>query len=297
MAGHEEIHIPSGQKERLEEFGLGDYHDFLDPKDAEVISEVRDRKVYCLSGNGSGPAFYLKVFKNPGGNRPLGQIAHGLVPQSLAEVEQRHLSWLAEQGFRAPKVAAWGASMKGWSEETSFLLTEPLVGMESLEDWLSKAVVRLKPRSFQKEKRLRLEAAGGLLAALHRKGFHHPYPYLRHFYVPAFEGSGSEGSIELSEIAIIDVHSARIGRDVSLWQAQRALSELFLSSLRAPLSQADRLRFLLAYAGGPPDRVLLEGVLNRIRSKLVRHPNRYRWAREMIEQLPFPSAMTKLLGS
>jgi hypothetical protein len=271
---------PSFQ-DHLGRLGLKGYEGFLNPSCGTMISEVRDRVVYFLPPQtADSHGFYLKVFRNPGANHPLRQWLQGGRPHSLAEVERRRLDWLFSQGICAPRVAAWGARMNGWREIDSFLLTAQLEERQAFDEWLVSASLDLPRRLFITLKRHHLTQTARLLAGLHAQGFDHPFPYLRHFFVD---------HTCTTEPAIIDVHSAVITRrPTSDRKRQRALAEWFLSSLKSPLSQMDRLRFFREYAGGQVDRRLLQGVLKRFGQKLRRHPNRYQWAQEALKGMPFP---------
>ncbi len=278
-----------GAEASLEAAGLQLYGDFLQPPRAKVISEVRDRVVYFIPPLQADQAgLYLKVFQNKGANHPLLQLLSFETPHSLAEAEARRLRWLEKHDFPAPRVMAWGARMNGPWEISSFLLTEELIGLQAFDEWLLEASGSLAGQTLKNSKRTLLAHSARTLARLHREGFDHPFPYLRHFFVP--RGFGAHDSIDETPmtIAIIDVHTARIGKTVSQINRQRALAEVLLSSLKSPVSQADRLFFLKEYCGGQASRQLLSGAIARLRTKIRRHPNRYRWAREAVAAIPFP---------
>lgn len=289
------LRISPEHSQNLVHAGFRDYEDFLSPELGQVVSEVRDRVVHFLPKEtlDSGTGFYLKVFRNRGANRPLNQMfLWGEWPHSCAETEQRRLSWLADRGFDAPRVVAWGAIMKnGFSEESSFLMTENLEGLQAMDEWLDEASGHLSGREFSKAKRALFAAIARMLGRLHSAGFHHPYPYLRHFFVPSY--SEETPSMDLPadpRVAAIDVHCASICRTVSTRRRCRGLAELFVSSLKAPVTHTDRVYFLREYCGGRIDRALVDGTLRRFLQKLRRHPNRYRWAKEVIEKSRFPAA-------
>jgi hypothetical protein len=288
MASKRTFRIRSRFRPDLVELGYRDFEDFFSPSDSEIASEVRDRIVYRIpddSGRGN-PGYYLKVFQNSGANRPWRQLALFEKPRSCAETEVNRLDWLEEHGFLGPRWAAWGAEMRGFSEVRSFLMTEALHGRQGLDEWLSAARENLTPSVFRGQKRIFLANAARTLAKLHEEGFHHPYPYLRHFCVPQFQ-SEHEGEPD-ETVAVIDVHSAEIGGPVSRRKRARGLAELLVSSLKAPLTHSDRIYFLREYGSGALDRQLARAVLERFEEKLRRHPNRYAWAREIWKGMRFP---------
>lgn len=286
------LEIRSDIAAALQARGLRAYEDFLAPSGGVVVSEVRDRIVYFFPADGVHLGLYLKVFRRAGGNEPIRQLIGGEWPCSLAEYEQRRLAWLEQNGFRAPRVAAWGARMRGWSEIDSILVTEDLTGLQALDEWLVAARSASNGNTFRESARDLLRRSARTLRALHEKGFDHPFPYLRHFFVPRF-GTDTPTT---DRVAVIDVHSAWIGSRVSATRRSRALAESFLSSLKSPITQSDRLAFLRAYADGT-DRELVNQIFHRFRQKLRRHPNRYQWADEKVRSMPFPASTRLLAGS
>jgi len=281
MGIREKLNISNSVKEAFDRFGLTDYESFLSFEGGQLVSEVRDRIVHYRPASEDAPAFYLKVYRNPGANSPFVQLLGFRTPATLAELEARNLEWLENQGFIAPKVLAWGSRTKGFSEVDSFLVTEDLIGYAPFDEWLASGKKDMYPEEFRKAKIDRLERCACLLRTLQEKGFHHPYPYLRHFFV----------SDETPKAGIIDVDSAKISKTVSRRDRSRGLAELFLSSFKSPLSQTDRMRFYRAYCGGRVDRDLATKVLKRFRQKLHRHPNRYAWVKDAISRIPFPNAL------
>ena len=316
MVSEARLFISPNRLADLERIGFRVYTDFLSPSLGRVVTEVRDRVVFHFpkEETGAGVGYYLKVFKNQGANRPLAQILQREWPCSCAEAEWKRLEWLEEHGFLCPKPAAWGARMRGIWEIDSILVTEELEGLVPLDEWLENTRAQRDPGRFRIAKRIQLDAAARTLSRLHTEGFHHPFPYLRHFFVPSessatsrspathlpgkphenpeneFPGYGDSGdkSDKAVPVAVLDVHSAVIGKAVSNRDRARGLAELFLSSLKAPLTLSDRLYFLARYGEGALDRNLAREVLKRFQTKLKRHPNRYRWAREIIARMRFP---------
>jgi hypothetical protein len=279
----EHFFLHESDRELLAGLGFSGPDNFYHPLTGEIVSEVRDRVVYQLATGSAHPGWFLKIFRHPGGNAPLMQLLQGELPKSQAEWEAERLFWLEQHGFQAPRVAAWGARMKGPWQSVSFILTRTLAGEISLDEWLQKYRQTLITSETISCKRRLLEASAHLLADLHQQGFHHPTPYLRHFFVP-----DKATFSEPPPITIIDVHTATIQKKVSRRAVIQGLAEWYVSSLRSPLSQTDRLRFIRAYGQGHIDRSLIMGVLARFEQKLHRHPTRYRWAREIVESRLFP---------
>ena len=291
--------------------GLKDFESFLAFDQGDLISEVRDRIVYRYRGWEGIPDFYLKIYRHPGANHPLAQLLRFQRPKTLAEREAENLLWLENQGILAPKVLAWGGRVLGFSEVNSFLVTEAMEGFVPLNEFLERNCQSLPPHEYRKSKLDLLHACATLLADLHRRGFHHPFPYLRHFFVPeqphpltpTARGAEAENEIsplngvrrgregEVLQVGIIDVDFAKISNTVSRRDRARGLAELLLSSFKSPLSQTDRLRFFQVYCGGRPDQELLTLTFKRFYQKLRRHPNRYAWVREALSRIPFPASL------
>lgn len=293
----EQLFVESTSSGLLEQWGLKVYQDFLKPAGASEIAHVRDRTVYFIPPLTPGhPGAYLKVFHNPGGNRPWLQLLHFEGPHSQAEAESRRLIWLEQHNFLAPRLIAWGACMSGLSEKNSFLLTEELLGLEPMDLWLQQAHDSDSPERTHNLKRRLLMECARVLARLHEQGFDHPFPYLRHFFVPDYSSCRESGFVlpEKVPVAVLDVHCAGIRKRVSPRTRARGLTEAFISSLKCPLTQSDRLFFFVSYCGGHPDRILLRMIFKRLAAKLRRHPTRYRWVREKLESMQFPHSFRTL---
>ena len=121
MGLHEEIFLRADYEEFFRSLGLLNYDSFLTFERGEEVSEVRDRIVFRFRPEAEGDAFFLKIYRQPGANRPLSQCLQMQSPKTLAKMEARNLNWLKERGFVAPKVLAWGGRMNGWSEVNFFL--------------------------------------------------------------------------------------------------------------------------------------------------------------------------------
>ncbi|MCA9444496.1 MAG: hypothetical protein KC964_27160 [Candidatus Omnitrophica bacterium] len=184
MGLHEEIFLRADYEEFFRSLGLLNYDSFLTFERGEEVSEVRDRIVFRFRPEAEGDAFFLKIYRQPGANRPLSQCLQIQRPMTLAKLEAWNLQWLEERGFIAPKVLAWGGRMNGWSEVNSFLVTEEMVGFEPFDEWLVRSKSELPGKEFQRIKRVMIDRCAEALADLHGQGFHHPFPYLRHFFVP-----------------------------------------------------------------------------------------------------------------
>ncbi len=309
MGSHEKLSISDEYQGLFESIGLSEYDQFLSFDRGEMVSEVRDRIVYRCDLDHANLKFYLKIYRNRGGNRPLGQLLGLKNPVTLAEMEANHLEWLRNQGFLAPKLMCWGGRMNGISELNSFLITESMEGYEPLDEWLDGNKREMGSKEYSSRKHRLINACSTLLRDLHDSGFNHPYPYLRHFMVPAktLPAIGSPASTKekqdesspshstmgtpsgsLPPVGIIDVDGAKISRMVSPRGRSRGLAELLLSSYRSPLSQTDRLRFYSSYCRGSIDRSLAVRTLSRFKQKLRRHPNRYSWVQDTLDQISFP---------
>lgn len=290
MSGtRETVWIRPEEGGRVGDLGLRDFDSFLHFSGGEVVSEVRDRVVFRIEPTPGGPAWFLKVYRRRGANRPIHQMLRGQLPVSLAELEARNHEWLARNEFIAPRVLAWGGRLSPLlSERSSFILTEGLSGMVPLDEWLLKSRAMLPIPDFTAGKRLLLAACGRLLRDLHDRGFHHPFPYLRHFFVPEGAAAGEGTPI----IGVIDVDFAEVGKCVAPARRARGLAEALLSSYRSDLTQTDRFRFYRAYCGdGAIDRDLFNRTWRRFRQKLHRHPNRYAWVRDELARIPFPLSL------
>jgi heptose I phosphotransferase len=207
--------------------------------------EVKHRRT--LEVEIGGRRYFLKIHRGCGWGEILKDLFQGRLPVTGARPEWEALATLHALGVPTLTVAG-----KGWrglnpSARESFLITEALDGMISLEtlvqNWSS---LPLADRRRLKQALTREIAA--VAATLHNAGVNHRDFYLCHFLVrdrswPEWRPSG-----EL-KVHLIDLHRAQMRcRTPRRWRA-KDLAGLLFSALDADLTDRDLFRFLRFYLG------------------------------------------------
>ena len=203
----------------------------------EIYRQARGRRTLRFVAAGS--AYFAKLHSGVGWR----EIGKNLVSLKWPVVSARNefdaCRRLRANGVRAPSVAAFGARGGNPATRRSFVICDALEGFVSLEalagDWSS------TPPSL---KHRLLAAVGELTRAMHDAGVSHRDYYACHVLADA--ARLAEGGVEL---AVIDLHRARVRRRTRARWRRRDLAALLYSVAALPLSRQDRGRFIAAYAG------------------------------------------------
>lgn len=216
--------------------------------EGEVYRAVANRRTLRFSAGGR--AYFAKIHWGAGWTEILKNLITLRPPVVGARNEFEACRHLAACGVPAPPVAAFGE--RGWNpaRRFSFVVCDALDGRESLEDlalrWQS------QPPDPVTKRRL-IESVAALAGAMHRAGVIHRDFYICHLLLDreAFDD-------DRVDLAIIDLHRARIWRRIPARWLRRDLAALLFSALELPLTRRDRLRFLRVYHGLPLREVLAQ---------------------------------------
>ena len=191
----------------------------------------------------AGKAYFAKVHGGVGWREIAKNVLAGKRPVLGARHDFDASRKLCARGVPVPEVAAFGERGINPARRRSFAIHDALEGFRSLEDvghaWL------VTPPSVGL-KRAVLTEAGRLTAAIHAAGVCHRDYYACHLMANAAKLGRGE-----AELAVIDLHRARVHRRLPRRARVRDLGALLYSTSGMPLTERDRLRFLAAYAGVP----------------------------------------------
>ncbi|MDE0661753.1 MAG: lipopolysaccharide core heptose(I) kinase RfaP [Gammaproteobacteria bacterium] len=191
----------------------------------------------------AGKAYFAKTHEGVGWWEIAKNLLAGKRPVLGARNEFEAIRRLRAGGVAVPDVAAFGECGLNPARRRSFALCDALDGFTSLEDvghgWLG-----TPPDA--KLKRDLLTATGRLTAAIHAAGVCHRDYYACHLLANAAKLARGE-----AELAVIDLHRARVHRRLSARARVRDLGALLFSTSAMPLTDRDRLCFVAAYAGTP----------------------------------------------
>ncbi len=211
-----------------------------------VYRAVANRRT--LRFEAGGRAYFAKVHRGSGWREILKNLGTLRPPVIGAGNEFAACRHLAAAGVCAPTVAGFG--QRGWNpaRRFSFVVCDALEGRDSLEDVLE-AWQRHPPAPA--DKRRLVEAVAAFASSMHAAGVVHRDFYVCHLLLD--RAAWADGHVDL---AVIDLHRARIHRRIPRRWLGRDLAALLFSVLDAPLTSRDWLRFVAVYRGRPLREVL-----------------------------------------
>ena len=202
-------------------------------------------------------AFYLKRHSRPPWKEYVKPLLRFTVPILGARNE-----WNAIHAFRLAGIRTMTPVAVGESGSRSFLLTEGLVGFQSLaklEERISKGSVRLDETARQQI----IQNVADTAARMHASRLHHQDFYFHHLLVPDREPQ--------KELVVIDLGRVRqLARLGNRWRV-KDLGQLLYSARHRPVRE--QMSFLSRYLGHPPRRTD-RGLIRRIQRKaasIARH--------------------------
>lgn len=190
-----------------------------------------------------GRAYFLKRHLGVGWGEILKNWAVGKRAVLGAENEYQACLHLARHAVRAPRVAAFAAERSSPARRRSFVLCGELVGFDSLED-LTAGWADAPPNPLAK--RRLVMAVAHFVRRLHEIGLAHRDLYICHLLINRKKWAADE-----VELAVLDLHRARLQLPVSPFWRRRDLAALLFSTLHLNLSRFSQLRFVRIYTGRP----------------------------------------------
>ncbi len=215
--------------------------------EGQIFRQVANRRTLRVLL--AGRPYFLKLHMGVG----WGEIFKNLVtlrwPVVGAHNEFRACQFLEAKGIRAPKVAAFKESGVNPAARTSFVLCDSLEEHQSLED-LSLGWSQQPPAS--QDVRLLTLAVADFAQRFHAAGMIHRDFYICHLLTPL------GASARDPQLAVIDLHRARIFQRIPKRWLRRDLAALLFSVMDLPVSKFAWLRFLRRYRGRPLPEVFAE---------------------------------------
>ncbi len=192
-------------------------------------------------------AYFLKLHQGVGWREIIKNLLQLRAPVLGARNEYQAILALQRIGIDTLTPAAFGERGRNPARRLSFLVTDALEGVESLEDLCGRWPQR--PPSFAFKRRL-IERLGRMTADLHAAGINHRDYYLCHFLIER-DPEPCAGDIAARPLYLMDLHRAQLrARIPSRWRV-KDLGGLYYSALDIGLSSRDVLRFMRAYTGAP----------------------------------------------
>jgi heptose I phosphotransferase len=257
----------------LAEHELLDFAALVRGERAEPMDYNRTKRLYRyrVGVNGHAMTLYMKQQRTQGSALAMTRWLRNADAGSPTQ-EWENLLAMQRAGLpTADPVAAGHRQLSDGSRE-SFVMTLGLHDYRPLDDVCRERFAARLDAATLRYKRALIRAAADLTRRLHASGFNHRDYYLCHMFVR--EGDGPP------TLRLIDLQRCGWWWHVPYRYRVKDLAALHYSSLATPLTDRDRVRFFLWYAGerrrDPRWRQLIVDVLRKSRT-IARHDSR-RWA-------------------
>jgi heptose I phosphotransferase len=190
-----------------------------------------------------GKPYFIKQYSGVGWKEILKNLFQLRWPILGAKHEKLALEKLKALGIAVPSVIAFGEKGLNPARLQSFVLTEalaPVISLEELcESWPT------TPPTFSLKQSLLKEVAH-IARTLHQNGMNHRDFYLCHFLLDLSPGLTHLNALNL-KLYLIDLHRAQIRSATPLRWIIKDLAGLYFSSKQIGLTQRDLYRFIRFY--------------------------------------------------
>lgn len=214
-----------------------------DPFDAvfelegEVFRNVKNRKTFRIEVDGEG--FFVKIHRGVGWKEIFKNLLQFKLPVTGAANEFNALAKLSELGVPTMKSAAFAERFFDPANRESFLITEELTDVITLEDWGAE-----NPVSPLRNRLIRAVARSS--GTMHRAGINHRDCYICHYMLHLPTAAAAEPTVY-----VIDLHRAQIRKKVPYRYWVKDVAGLLFSAWSASLTRREALRFIREYSGRP----------------------------------------------
>lgn len=246
MSGLEQVELRSDLGRRWQ--GL-DIFEVVDNLQGESVREMAGRSTIRFDLDGAG--FYAKRHSGAGWREIFKNLLLMRPPIVDAGNEYRAIRALSAAGVKTLEIAGFGTRGRNPARRKSFLITEELAPVRSLESYALRWPE--EPPSFVLKRRLIKEVAA-ISRAMHGAGINHRDYYLCHLLMQ--HPDRFDPKVNDPGIFVVDLHRADVRRAVPYRWLVKDLGSLYFSAFEIGLTRRDRLRFLEAYFQMPWREVL-----------------------------------------
>ncbi len=214
----------------------------------EVYRQLEARKTLRFELNGKG--FFVKIHRGVGWLEIVENLIRLRMPVLGAENEWQAIAHLEQQGIGTMHTVAYGKRGSNPAAQQSFIVTEELANMVSLEDFCMGW--DKSPPAFSLKRAL-VHKLADISRRMHQSGMNHRDYYLCHFLLDLSKGEPSADNLDLY---LIDLHRSQLRKSTPKRWVIKDLSGLYFSALDIGLSDRDLLRFVRIYTGLPLKQAL-----------------------------------------
>ena len=229
----------------------------------KVYRELDGRRTIRFEKDGRG--FFLKLHTGVGWPEIFKNLLQLKRPVLSAENEWRAIELLTEIGVDTMTLAAYGSRGRNPARRISFVVTDELTGMQSLEELC--AGWKESPPGFRLKSVL-LERVASMSRLLHTHGLNHRDFYICHFLTDA---ASCPVNMESIRVVLIDLHRVQRRRKTPERWIFKDLGSLCFSAMDIGLKKTDLFRFMKTYSGKSLRQTLREDALfwSQVRSRAV----------------------------
>lgn len=206
--------------------------------EGERVRSVANRRTLRFAA--AGKDFFLKWHGPVGWREIWKNLLVGRAPVVSARNEYETCRYLAGQGISAPSVAAFGCRGRNPARRESFVVLDALTGRTDLE-----RIAANGNALSADELRALVEGVARFARRLHEVGVAHRDFYLCHLLLDDVKWARGE-----VDIAVLDLHRARIFPSLPVRWRERDLAALLFSSAGLALTPRLLWRFVYVYSGG-----------------------------------------------
>ena len=195
---------------------------------------VKARRTFRFELDGKG--YFAKVHRGIGWKEIFKDLFQFKLPILGAGNEFAALELLNAKNIPTMTCAAFGR--RGWNpaRQQSFLITDELADMVSLEDFV-------KDEKFPALRRVIFDTLASSLGAMHSLGVNHRDCYICHYLLN--KEQAVSGNVKLF---VIDLHRAQIRKSVPFRYRVKDVAGILFSSLDLKPSKRELLRFAAIYS-------------------------------------------------
>ena len=208
-----------------------------------VHREVKSRRT--VEFELGGKCYFIKIHQGCGWGEVWKNWLKGQHPVTSARPEWEAIARLEQLGIPTLKVVGRGIRGKGPAKLESFVITEALDGMVSLEE-LTQNWEGLSPGHRTRLKRALLRQVAAIARTIHRNGMNHRDFYLCHFLVRDRDWTRWQPADPLV-LHLIDLHRMQIRPFVPRRWLLKDLAGLLFSAMDSRLTKNDLFRFAAIY--------------------------------------------------
>lgn len=221
-----------------------------------IYRDKEGRRTLRFEFNGRG--FFLKLHQGVGWREIFKNLAQGRLPVLGAENEYRAIRALEKLNLDTLCVAAYGKRGLNPATQLSFLVTDELQNVESLEDLCARWPQQ--PPDFSLKLKL-IERVATIARTLHENGINHRDFYLCHFLLEGGTQPLAADNLDARKLYLMDLHRAQIRARVPRRWLIKDLGGLYYSALDIGLTPRDIFRFLRAYTQQPLRNILQQDLI------------------------------------